>query len=284
MLQHRGQDSAGMVTTDGQRYREHRDNGLVREVFGSQALLNMMSGVALSVLTGWHPLPGTPSVLYAGYMECCLLAVSQTLLSAPHNSGHVFNSVLMLARGARCPLCLQQSSSVSAAAQAPLCTLAPAAISSCFFGRIRPIRPLGTCGPQTFRQQSVRDLFESGRLPGSSPEVLTLGMALIVDTADAGQTGLGHVRYPTAGSLSAQEAQPFFVNSPLGIYLIHNGNLTNTEELRDFLNGSQSFYSRHLRTESDSEVRPWSLTRAWTYSENPGPSPRLGAMRTTSSP
>ena len=71
----------------------------------------------------------------------------------------------------------------------------------------------------------------------------------------AGNCGLGHVRYPTAGSLSAQEAQPFFVNSPLGIYLIHNGNLTNTDELRAWLNGSQSFYSRHLRTESDSEVR-----------------------------
>ena len=86
--------------------------------------------------------------------------------------------------------------------------------------------------------------------------------------ACAGQSGLGHVRYPTAGSLSAQEAQPFFVNSPLGIYLIHNGNLTNTDELRDFLNGSQSFYSRHLRTESDSEVSHqeppliWSLMRS----------------------
>ena len=69
-----------------------------------------------------------------------------------------------------------------------------------------------------------------------------------------GNVGIGHVRYPTAGSASAQEAQPFFVNSPLGIYLIHNGNLTNVETLRHTLEGSQSFFNRHLRTDSDSEV------------------------------
>lgn len=69
-----------------------------------------------------------------------------------------------------------------------------------------------------------------------------------------GTSGIAHVRYPTAGSSSAQEAQPFFVNSPLGIYLIHNGNLTNTQDLRELLNSSRSFFNRHLRTDSDSEV------------------------------
>lgn len=69
-----------------------------------------------------------------------------------------------------------------------------------------------------------------------------------------GSAGIGHVRYPTAGTSSAAEAQPFFVNSPLGMYLIHNGNLTNVAELRERLQGQDSFFNRHLRTESDSEV------------------------------
>lgn len=66
-----------------------------------------------------------------------------------------------------------------------------------------------------------------------------------------GRIGMGHVRYPTAGSLSASEAQPFFVNAPYGIYLVHNGNITNTEAQRAKVTGK---YSRHLRTNSDSEI------------------------------
>ncbi|WP_282077611.1 amidophosphoribosyltransferase [Epibacterium ulvae] len=66
-----------------------------------------------------------------------------------------------------------------------------------------------------------------------------------------GKIGMGHVRYPTAGSLSASEAQPFFVNAPYGIYLVHNGNITNTAEQREKVTAK---YSRHLRTTSDSEI------------------------------
>ena len=67
-----------------------------------------------------------------------------------------------------------------------------------------------------------------------------------------GNAGIGHVRYPTAGSASSPaEAQPFYVNSPFGIVLGHNGNLTNTEELLQDLFLADL---RHVNTASDSEV------------------------------
>jgi len=66
-----------------------------------------------------------------------------------------------------------------------------------------------------------------------------------------GNMGIGHCRYPTAGCDSPAEAQPFYVNSPFGLALTHNGNLTNAAQLKDQLVREDL---RHLNTESDSEV------------------------------
>ncbi len=84
------------------------------------------------------------------------------------------------------------------------------------------------------------------------------GNGLVKDVFDepqmrllSGRVGIGHCRYPTAGSEGSDEAQPFYVNSPYGIALAHNGNLINTEALRQ-----QVFEAdrRNINTESDSEV------------------------------
>src|SRR3954463_4017522 len=66
-----------------------------------------------------------------------------------------------------------------------------------------------------------------------------------------GNSGIGHCRYPTAGSSSEEEAQPFYVNAPFGITLAHNGNLTNQAQPQ-----SEMFKNdrRHINTDSDSEV------------------------------
>ena len=66
-----------------------------------------------------------------------------------------------------------------------------------------------------------------------------------------GNAGIAHVRYPTAGSSSAAEAQPFYVNSPFGIVLGHNGNLTNSDQLKQEMFRQDL---RHINTSSDSEV------------------------------
>ena len=80
-----------------------------------------------------------------------------------------------------------------------------------------------------------------------------------------GTMGIGHVRYPTAGTANPAEAQPMYVNSPCGVSLAHNGNLTNSKDLREVITAN---YRRHLATHSDSEV----LLNVFAHELQQGPS------------
>lgn len=95
-----------------------------------------------------------------------------------------------------------------------------------------------------------------------------------------GNLGIAHCRYPTAGSSGSELAQPFYVNSPYGIALVHNGNLTNAEQLTKEVFSSDL---RHIATDSDSEVLLNVFAHELAQSKKLTPSPEdvFAAVRQT---
>lgn len=106
------------------------------------------------------------------------------------------------------------------------------------------------------RGQDAAGMVTTSSLPGSTLRLKKAdGLVKEVFKEDdmaqlRGNLGLGHVRYPTAGSSSCAEAQPLYTNYPHGICIAHNGTLTNTKALREVLAREH----RHINTQSDSEV------------------------------
>lgn len=132
----------------------------------------------------------------------------------------------------------------------------------CSLNHITMCGIVGILGNQSVSQELYDSLIVLQHRGQDSAGVMTYddhfhlkkGNGLVRDVFDSknmgrlrGVMGIGHVRYPTAGSSDAAEAQPFYTNSPYGIALIHNGNLTNSSDLKKIM-------FRHINTRSDSEV------------------------------